>query len=208
MQENLFGEPALNAALSQWHTPPWLARRLAAWVPRGARILEPSCGGGAPIGALLRAGHQACNLHAVELDVRWADHFSKLYPAVELLCGDFLTTAVGRDEIDVVVMNPPFEGNGHLRFVVRAIELAPMVVGIFPAAFEFSQERDRDLWSSRGFVTRRARMPARVDFGGDAAGGGKGDTVALLIERRDARNHPAPRKHDEVLVVREEIWTP
>jgi predicted RNA methylase len=201
VQATLFGEPALIAALSQWHTPPWLARKLATWVPRGTRILEPSCGGGALVGALLRAGHAATNIHAIELDVRWADHFSKLYPAVALMCGDFLAAPVDRDAFDVVVMNPPFEDNGHLRFVVRALELAPMVVGIFPSSFEFSQERDRELWSSRGAVTRRARMPARVDFGGTESG--KGDTVALLIERRKA-----PRRHDEVLVVREETWTP
>lgn len=204
MTLNLFGEPTLKPGLSQWHSPPWLARRLASWVPRGARVLEPSCGGGNLLKALLRAGHSATNLCGVEIDSDWARHCVDELPGVRIERANFLELHFDTDEFDVVLTNPPFEDNGHLRFVLRALELAPTVVGIFPAAFEFSQERDRELWSARGVVTRRARMPARVDFGGEeGTGGGKGDTVALLIERR-----AKPRGRIQLAQVLEEVWLP
>lgn len=204
MQSSLFGEPELKPALSQWHTPAWLARKLASWVPRGARILEPSCGGGALIEGLLRTGHQAVNLAACELDPSWAAHCKERFPNVTVLVGDFLDPVLHPfvcDQFDVAVMNPPFEDNCHLRFVLRALELAPVVVGVFPASFEFSAERDRELWSRRGVVTRRARMPLRVDYGGQS--NGMFDSVALRIERREC-----PRIAGSIREVLEEVWLP
>lgn len=202
MQPSLFGEPELKPGLSQWHTPPWLARRLAGWVARGARVLEPSCGGGNLLQALLRAGHSPTNLTGVEIDPAWARHCVDALPGCRIVLGDFLDDAsmpFNADEFDVVLMNPPFEGNGHLRFVLRALEIAPVVIGIFPASFEFSKERDAQLWSKAGIVSRRARMPQRVDFGGDQSG--MSDTVALWIDRR-----PHARPRTEVAPVLEEVW--
>jgi predicted RNA methylase len=199
MQAHLFGEPELKPSLSQWFTPPFLAQRLAGWVPRGSRVLEPSCGGGALLEALLCAGHPAMDLAGIDLDPAWAAHCRERCPGVSIEVGDFLSMPF-HDLPSVVVMNPPFEDNGHLRFVVRALELAPVVVGIFPVSFEFSAQRDRELWIPRGVVTRRARLPERVDYGGTQSP--SFDSVALRIERRFA-----PRaRHDRQLVV-EEVWT-
>lgn len=203
MQASLFGEPALNAALSQWHTPPWLARRLATWVPRGARVLEPSCGGGAIIGALLRAGHAPTNIAGNELDVRWHDHCQQLYPAVSMYCADFLGERglFSDGDFDVIAGNFPFEGNAHMHFTLRALALAPVVIAVFPISFEFGKERDRALWSTVGRVTRRARLPERVDYGGDQSP--SFDSAVLQIKRRTRSRAPG-----EVLSVREEIFTP
>ncbi|HYC44510.1 MAG TPA: hypothetical protein VED01_03400 [Burkholderiales bacterium] len=201
-QAHLFGEPELKPTLSQWHTPPWLARRLAGWVSRGARVLEPSCGGGALIEGLLRAGHAPALMMGVELDLDWADYCKEF--GVAIYGGDFFSRhaqqAVERFAPNVVVMNPPFEDNGHLRFVLRALEIAPVVIGIFPVSFEFSGQRDRELWSTRGVVTRRARLPERVDYGGDQSP--SFDSVALRIERR-----PHARAPGETMPVIEEVWT-
>jgi predicted RNA methylase len=200
MQAHLFGEPERKPSLSQWFTPPFLAQRLAGWVPRGSRVLEPSCGRGALLEALLRAGHPALDLHGIELDPAWAAHCRERFPGVSIDVGDFFEQPLEADSCDVVAMNPPFEDNGHLRFVLRALELAPVVVGIFPVSFEFSGQRDRELWIPRGVVTRRARLPERVDYGGTQSP--SFDSVALRIERRFA-----PRaRHDRQLVV-EEVWT-
>lgn len=201
LQSSLFGEPPLQPSLSQWHTPPWLARKVAQWVPRGARVLEPSCGGGALIDGLLRAKHQPVSIHAMEIDPAWCEVAHDRFPGVEVVCGDFLTCALAADAFDAVVMNPPFEGDAHLRFVLRALELAPVVVAVVPASFEFGQARDEALWRTRGVVTRRARCPARVDYGGDQSG--KFDTVALKVERRAGARFPG-----ELMTVREEVWAP
>ena len=203
MQESLFGEPPLNAALSQWFTPPWMARRLAGWVPRGARILEPSCGRGSLIGGLLRAGHSPTNITGVDIDPAWAEQCKVDYPNVLVLCGDFLDERfqpLWRDAFDYIVMNPPFEDNTHMRFIARALELAPVVVGIFPVSIHFGRARDRELWAQQALVTRRALLPDRVDYGGDESP--KFDTVALRIERRLAQ-----RRAGEVLTLAEEVWT-
>lgn len=200
-QADLFGEPERDAVLSQWHTPRWLALKLAGWVPRSHRVLEPCCGGGALIDGLLRAGHPAGEIRAIEVDCLWAAHCEGAFPGVRVLRGDFLSRELQADIADVVVMNPPFERNLHMRFVLRALELAPMVVGIFPVWFEFSGRRDRELWATHGVVTRRARMPERVNYGGSQSP--SFDSVALQIERRWA-----PRAVDEQVNVMEEVWIP
>jgi predicted RNA methylase len=203
VQAHLFGEPELKPALSQWHTPPWLARRLAAWVPRGARVIEPSCGGGALLEALLNAGHQPVNLMGVEVDPAWAQQCRSRFPGVHIELADFLdpfALPLEDDCCDVSVMNPPFEENLHLRFVLRALRLAPVIVGVFPVAFEYSGQRDRELWIPRGVVTRRARLPDRVNYGGTTTC--SFDSVALQIERRCTA-----RARNEMQRVCEEVWT-
>ena len=202
-QANLFGEPQLDASKSQWFTPAWLARRLAGWVPRWARVLEPSCGGGALITGLLRAGHQPSLILANDLDPAWAQHCEERFPGLLVLRGDFVVSGseLKAADLDVVLMNPPFEANAHMHFVLRALELAPVVIGVFPVSFEFGKERDRLLWSTRGVVTQRARLPERVDYGGDQSP--SFDSVVLQIERREA-----PRAPGDVHLVREEVWCP
>lgn len=205
-QADLFGEPERDPKASQWFTPPWLAARLARWVAPHARVLEPACGSGNLLEALLRNGHDPMLLWGVELDERLYVHARKrLGNGVGLTLGDFESEEVRRICVmhapEVALMNPPFEANAHMRFVQRALELAPEVVGIFPSSFEFGDERDRLLWATRGVVVRRARLPLRVDYGGDQSP--SFDTVALKIRRRDALRRP-----DEQLQVFEEVWRP
>jgi predicted RNA methylase len=200
-QRALFGEPELKPALSQWFTPPWLAKKIAAWVPCGVRVLEPSCGSGNLIEALLRAGHAPANITGVELDLAWAEYCIARYEAM-VFVGDFfdpMFQPLWVDAFDVVVMNPPFEDEGHLRFVLRALEIAPVVVGVFPTSFEYGGSRDRLLWARKGVVRRRARLPSRVDYGGDQSP--SFDSVVLTIERRQK-----PRQDGELANVVEEVW--
>jgi predicted RNA methylase len=206
MTLDLFGTPEQHASASQWFTPPWLARRMAAWIAPHARVLEPSCGSGNLLDALLRRGHPAEQLLGVELDESWANYAEARFGGkVHVEHGNFLTNAWTRHtcasfRADVVMMNPPFEGNAHMDFVIRALEVAHEVIGVFPSSFEFSQERDRELWATKACVTRRARLPERVDYGGETSG--KFDSVVLrIIARRNGS-----RRVGEVLDVREEVW--
>lgn len=203
-QGTLFGEPERRPELSQYFTPPWIARRLAAWVPTSWRVVEPSCGGGNLIAALLENTHEPSLIIGVELDPQWAQHTTNRFDgAVPVLCADFLGPDCSNylamwQPIDCVVCNPPFEKNLHSAFVERALERAPVVIGIFPSSIEFGLERHNSLWS-KAQVTRRARLPQRVSYGGNFAA--SFDTVALQIQRRRW-----PREPDERIAVEEEVW--
>jgi SAM-dependent methyltransferase len=200
VQQHLFGEPAFRPSLGQWHTPMAVCRRLAQWIPVGRRILEPSCGAGNIIAALLDAGHQPENITGVEIDPAWAEHTRRRFDLrVSIYDGDFLSMGFGAG-FDVVAMNSPFENNLHLEFVLRALQLAPAVIGVFPCAFEFSGERDAKLWATKGIVVRRARLPNRVDYGGSQSP--SFDSCVLSIRRR-----VEPRRVDEVTQVNEEVWS-
>ena len=201
-QISLFGEPPLRPELSQWHTPQTIARRLARWVPKSVRVLEPACGSGNLISALVENGHDPALIIGVELDQAWAQHARDRFARTGVLIvdGDFLKLApLYSDHADIVLMNPPFEDGGHVAFVERALEISDVVIGVFPVTIEFGAERDRDFWAKKAKVVRRARVPNRVKYGG--AYSANFETVALEIVRRDK-----PRAADEVLTVREEVW--
>jgi len=207
-QANLFGEPDLSPALSQWHTPAWIARRIAEWVPAGARVLEPSCGGGNLIAALLDVNPTA-QVSGIELDKAWADRCRDRFgDMVSVTHADFTSrTSLGKPYFvgqmaglfDCVLMNPPFEAGLHAKFLEIALEMAPMVLAILPVAIEFGEERDRSFWASKGRVMRRARLPERVKYGGDSQA--SFETVALRVERRAYLRVPG-----ELSAVVEEVW--
>lgn len=199
---NLLGEPPQLAECSQWWSPMWFAMLAAAWVPRGGRVVEPSCGSGNLIEALLRLGHRAEDIVAVEKDPAWADFTRARFEGrVQVICGNFLSAEV-RAQIgscDSALTNPPFEDGLHEQFVTLLIEmLIPCVVGILPHSIEYGLDRDRDLWPL-AYVARRARLPGRVKYGGDHSA--SFETVCLQIKRRTA-----PRVLTEILYVAEEVW--
>jgi len=202
VQQDMFGEPPRAAVASQWFTPMWLARKLAYWVPNIARVLEPSCGSGNLIAALVDMSSSR-TVVGIDFDGGMAEFARARFAQrsqVNIVHENFLTVLT-MPACDVAVMNPPFEGNLHMRFVLHALEIAPVVVGIFPASFEFGIERDRELWATRAVVTNRARLPERVDYGGDQSP--SFDSVALRITRRSK-----PREPGERLAVYEEVWRP
>lgn len=211
-QRSLFGEPPLRPELSQWFSPMPLARRLAHWVPKGVRVVEPACGSGNLIAALLELGHHHKMILGVDLDAEWVAYARARFEhrsspgdgpltGVQIVQGDFLKHAsLYADHAEVVLMNPPFEDGAHSAFVAKALEISTTVIGIFPVTIEFGKDRDRDLWSRVAKVVRRARLPERVKYGGSFSA--SFETVALEIVRRDK-----PRSADEVLSVQEEVWT-
>lgn len=202
-QINLFGEPPLLPSLSQWPTPHFLARLLTRWVQPGERVLEPSCGGGNLIAALLERGHDPKLITGVEIDPAWVEHARARFDgSVRIALGDFLDplqTNFAPKSFDVVLMNSPFEDGIHGRFIERALQVAETVIGIFPVAVEFTAERNRGLWKNVAQVVRRARLPERVKYAGTDSP--KFDTIALEIVRR-----LRPRADDGRDVVIEEVW--
>lgn len=215
-QISLFREPpSYKRSHGQFFTPAWLAQKAAEWLPEGAAVLEPSCGSGNLIQAAVERGHYCVGL---EIDPEWAEFCRQRFAdctlykdrfggKLPILTADFLTdyslveSLVETHQITAALTNPQFEDNVHMKFVLRLLELVPVVVGIFPAGFEFSKDRDDRLWSQKGVVTMRARMPERVRYGGDQTP--SFDSVCLRIERRTAPRAPGERMH-----VVEEVWRP
>lgn len=185
-------------ALSQFQTPMWLARKMASWCWLGARVLEPCAGGGNLVRALLEQRHAPSNLIAIEKDPAYALELVNRFTGLSVTCGDFLELP-SAPRIDVVLMNPPYEGNQMMRFALKALETAREVIMLAPVAVEYSIGRDDSLWREKAIVCRRARLPRRPRFGGDT--GGKFDCVVLKLKRRTE-----PRPDDEVVQVSEEVW--
>lgn len=202
---DLFGAPMRDLEQSQLFTPLWLAMRMAEWVPRHARVLEPCCGDGNLVEALLRNGHPAQLITAVERDPAHADYARARFDGrVQVIHADFFEWAKDRagprTEFDYALMNPVYEENMHMRFVLAALDLTYWVVGLFPTDFTSTKERDSKLWVPRGVVRARADLPERVKFLG---AGGQNEHFVLRIARRfNARDA------GEVRMVHEETWRP
>lgn len=204
-QISLLGEPLLKSERSQWFTPMWLCRLLVQWVPPTARVLEPSCGSGNMIAALLERGHNPALITGIEMDPEWAEFAKQRFNnSVSILCGNFFDFTDYElsfsGSFDCAVGNPPFEDNIHERFTMRCLELAPMVNFVLPVSIEFSRDRDHDLWAKHAKVVRRAKLPDRVKYGGKHQA--SFDSEAIKVVRRDAVREP-----DEILIVMEEVWT-
>lgn len=174
--------------LSQWYTPPDVAERLAEWARGWSRILEPAAGRGALVRAVLDVlgpHHNdllALDVLAIDADpanVRiMAEAFCE-HPIVTIDCADFLSI-VPYSPRDVAVMNPPYENDQDVNFILRALKWAPRVVGIFRSAILHGIERQRRLWSQVR-LERLAWMSSRPRFGG--GGSPESDFIALQLRR-------------------------
>jgi predicted RNA methylase len=197
VQRNLFGEPEQRAEASQWWTPMWFALRMAAWVPRTAHVIEPACGGGNLIKALLTLGHDPAKITAFDLDPAWSQHCRDQFPGVKVFTGNFLEAQVF--ERDVVLQNPPYEGDMHAQFVEHALRCAPVTIAAVPVSIEYGEERDRTLWAQKAQIVRRAKLPVRVKYGG--AHSASFDSQVIKVCRRAELRAPG-----ELCAVLEEVW--
>ena len=125
------GSPeAAPVAVSSWQlfpTPQPIARRMvaAADLRPGLRILEPSAGLGALVAAALEAGARPEDFAACELSPTVAGEFSRDFPGVALVVGDFLKTSIEAlgGPFDRVLTNPPFHRGDDARHLLRAAEM-------------------------------------------------------------------------------------
>lgn len=109
--------------LEQFFTPPELAARVAslAQIEPEHRVLEPSAGDGALVGAVARACSTAI-ITAVEIDPATYEALFKQWGLrATILCADFLALPIER-QFDRVVMNPPFGRGADMAHVARALE--------------------------------------------------------------------------------------
>jgi SAM-dependent methyltransferase len=230
-QLSLTGEPPLKSERSQWFTPMWLCRLLVQWVPPTARVLEPSCGSGNMIAALLERGHDPGLIVGVEMDPEWAEYARKRLPGVEIYTADFFDYYAQRldkasacsCDMQVLAMEPwdPCEACVHHRDAYRfdcCVGNPPFEDNIherftmrclelapmvnFVLPVSIEFSRDRD----HDLWAKHAKVVRRAKLPDRVKYGGKHqasfDSEAIKIVRREAVREPG-----EILIISEEVWT-
>lgn len=127
-------------ALDAYYTPPALARACLATLAAdiaGARVLEPSCGGGAFVAAARSLGPATVLGYDINADA------PGLALCDEAVAGDFLE--LPERCVDVVVGNPPYRGaEDHIE---RAIGMAP-VVGMLVRMMLLASQKRAGFWDT------------------------------------------------------------
>jgi predicted RNA methylase len=137
--------------LSQWFTPPTLALRLAEWAGRpkaGARVLEPSAGGGALCYAVL-AVHDRIVLTPVEVDDAHATALANRL-GITVECCDYLRRSKPSSRYDLCIMNPPYEDGLDGAFIAKAMDESDMIVALCRLNVVVSKARYESVWSRVG----------------------------------------------------------
>jgi hypothetical protein len=171
--------PPLDPALSQYHTPVKLAKRMVRWagVEPGMRVLEPSAGGGNIVRALLDEEKRPGNMLgfqvvAIEKDEKWAkylvDHFA-CPVSCYVLCADFLNEKAEctvAHAMDLAVMNPPLNGGVAGEHIMHALKFAPRAISLIRGGDLHGVDRYERFWSQCD-LARVAHLCRRPPFGGD-----------------------------------------
>lgn len=171
-----------DLSLSQYFTPPRTAARIAEFALRRMasappvwplRVLEPSCGKGALIHALLDIA-PGMTIVGVDIDKRNVDATSR--PDLRIVCADFLETYDWKG-FDLVVTNPPFEDGAAEAHILHALKFAPSVVAHVPLTTLASRERHEGMWS-KCRLDRLAICSTRPKYGAE---GGKTDMCTIEV---------------------------
>lgn len=136
---------AVAKDLQFYRTPKTVVDRAieSAYLPKGATVLEPSCGDGAILDGLRKAGYQCSGIeyHAGRAsEARDKGH--------SVLTANFLDTAP--DPVyDAVVMNPPFYGKHYLKHIEHALKFVKpggVLVSILPASAWYEHKIIKGQW--------------------------------------------------------------
>lgn len=116
------------AAPQLFPTPRDLAERMVdlAEIQPGDRVLEPSAGTGAILGAMggRMFGHNPDRgeLMAVEINDKLAQHLEREFPLTNVATADFLECGTHNlGTFDVILMNPPFGAASDIRHIKHAL---------------------------------------------------------------------------------------
>lgn len=127
MREQLKQGVQVVSAPQLFPTPRELAERLVdlADIQPGHRVLEPSAGTGALLGAMggRMFGHnpERGTVHAVEINRQLAGKLQQEFPLTEVHCADFLDyQADDFEPFDRIIMNPPFANGDDIKHIKHA----------------------------------------------------------------------------------------
>lgn len=150
---------------------------------RGMRALEPSCGSGAILGALVAAG---CDATGVEVQMRHATAARAI--GAPVLCYDFLALAP-EPTFDRVVMNPPFAKRAevaHVRHALRFVRPGGVLVTVMSAGILYREDRSYAELRETFHDVGRHRID-RLPMGSFSSSGTNVDTVMVAVEMFTAR---------------------
>lgn len=159
------GEIEVASDIGFFPTPEDLAQRLvvAAEVAAGHLVLEPSCGNGRIVDAILAAGGKVTVCERVTaMRDRMIERLATESALLEVMMDDDFMDVEPHEEFDRVVMNPPFRkvGKGdHLDHVIHAFKMLKsggILVSVLPAGIDFREDRRhrevRDLILAHGSI--------------------------------------------------------
>lgn len=99
-----------GVAFSQYLTPDSIAELMAdlsrQYLPTDISTLEPCCGTGQLIRALMKVGYGQEMITAFDIDPQMAALCARIYPQTDIFCGDFRKVELYGMNI---IANPPFE---------------------------------------------------------------------------------------------------
>lgn len=133
MRESLRSGAQVITAPQLFPTPNDLAARMVelADIQPGQRVLEPSAGTGALIGAMggrmfgqhpNRPDERIGALFAVEVNAKLCERLRAEFPLTAVHCGDFLQWGnTAAPSFDRIVMNPPFENAADIKHIQHAL---------------------------------------------------------------------------------------
>jgi hypothetical protein len=180
--------PAKDPTLSQWFSPPELAREMvdmaATWLRMrpDARLLEPSAGRGNLVRAVLDVVPRA-RIDVVELDARWHGSLEGLGPNVRVEIVDYLDRPAPARRYHLAITNPPYDGGVEAAHLEKMLEECDRVIALLPARSLHGLERFERVWSRfRGtwWLREEVRCIRRPKFG---PGGGTDEIVLLDMQR-------------------------
>lgn len=196
-----------DVALSQWFTPPELATRIVQWAlePYGEHellsVIEPSCGHGALIHAMLDTTQIGFVL-GVDIDPRNVEHCRKRFEPFGMVAidqADFLNYWPERRH-DLTIANTPFENGATEAHILHAMKHCDRGVFHCPLTTLEGRKRREGLWSE-AYLKRLAICSSRPKYGEKA-----GATAMCTI---DVVRRPEGRSRGRVAASGVEVeWWP
>lgn len=126
LKDALRGGIKVVSAPQLFITPKDLAERMAdeANVSEGERVLEPSAGTGALVGAIgCRWHNTGGELVAIEINQTMCEHLETEFPLSKIIHGDFMDQNGNLGKFDKIVMNPPFTKFQDIKHIEHALTL-------------------------------------------------------------------------------------
>jgi len=154
--------------LSQWFTDAQTAEQIALFARlQGVKsILEPSCGDGALLNAILQHCDADCRVEGIEIDELLATQTASRFEGrVKVYSEDFLALQPPKQRFELAVMNPPFEHGKTELHILQALEWAERVVCHGPLGTLEGVDRLEELWGSAS-LTRLAVCSRRRRYSG------------------------------------------
>ena len=178
----------VKQALQAFYTPDALADRVAALadLQPGMRVLEPSCGDGALVRAVLRHQPKIGSIHVIDIDTSAWSKVCALTQAGS--SGDFLQiTPAEIGLFDAIVMNPPFTKGQDMAHVLHAwtfLKPGGRLVAITAPGWKYRVQKSAVAF--REFVDEHSEHVEDVPEGTFKASG-TGVATVLTVLRRPAR---------------------